>query len=97
MKTIIEQKSATAGHPLIEELKLEQGTIPTLDTRELFGSFWDEASPQECAGHTPLTPSKMSRLVQRDTILEDLERSQQDMDHEMQTSWEARLTLSALS
>ena len=81
MKTIIEQKSATAGHPSIEELKLEQGTI-------------------ECAGHTPLTSSKMSRLVQRDTIqgtLEDLERSQQDLDQEMRTSWEARLTLPALS
>jgi len=36
-------------------------------------------------------PSKMSRLVQRDTIcgtLDDLARGQQEMDDEMRTSWE---------
>lgn len=36
-------------------------------------------------------PSKMSRLVQRNTIqgtYEDLERAQQELDREMRTSWD---------
>lgn len=36
-------------------------------------------------------PSKMSRLVQRDTIcgtLDDLDRGQQELDDKMRTSWE---------
>ena len=38
-------------------------------------------------------PSKMSRLVQRDTIRgtpQDLDRSQEQLDAEMRTSWEAK-------
>ena len=37
------------------------------------------------------TPSKMSRLVQRNTICgtpEDLERGQQELDREMRIAWE---------
>ena len=99
MKTIIEQKSAIVGHPSIKELKQEHGTIPTVDTRELFGSSLDQPVPQECIDHNQLTPSQMSRLVQRDTIqgtLEDFERGQRDLDKEMRTSWETRLTLQAI-
>lgn len=39
-------------------------------------------------------PSKMSRLVQRDTICgtpDDLERGQRELDDEMRTAWENRL------
>jgi antitoxin (DNA-binding transcriptional repressor) of toxin-antitoxin stability system len=38
-------------------------------------------------------PSKMSRLIQRDTIHgtpEDLDRGQRDLDAEMRTSWEGK-------
>jgi prevent-host-death family protein len=38
-------------------------------------------------------PSKMSRLVPRDTIcgtLDDLARGQQELDDEMRTSWEKK-------
>ena len=60
MAQTIEQKYASSGHPLIEELKLAQGTIPTSDPRELFGDFWpgDEdiddflATLRDWRGHT---------------------------------------------
>ena len=40
---MIEQKHPTAGHPSIEKLKQEQGTIPTsADVRELFGGIWSD-------------------------------------------------------
>jgi hypothetical protein len=42
MAQTIEQKYASDGHPSIEELKLTQGTIPTVDARELRGDFWPE-------------------------------------------------------
>ena len=42
METTIEQKYATTGHPSIEELKLAQGTISTLDPHELFGGVWPD-------------------------------------------------------
>jgi antitoxin (DNA-binding transcriptional repressor) of toxin-antitoxin stability system len=38
-------------------------------------------------------PSKLSRLVQRDTIVgtpEDLERAQQELDAEMRASWDGK-------
>ncbi len=38
-------------------------------------------------------PSKMSRLVQRNTIVgtpEDLERAQQELDEEMRTMWDRK-------
>jgi hypothetical protein len=58
--TTIEQKYASAGHPSIEELKAAQGTIPTQDPRELFGSVWPDeediddflAALHEWRGHT---------------------------------------------
>ena len=60
MATTIEQKYAAAGHPSIEELKLEQGTIPTSDPRELFGGIWPDeeniddflSALHEWRGHT---------------------------------------------
>lgn len=59
MATTIERKYASAGHPSIEELKVAQGTIPTLNPRELFGSVWPDdediddflAALQEWRGH----------------------------------------------
>ncbi len=38
-------------------------------------------------------PSKLSRLVRRDTIagtFEDLERAQRELDDELRTSWESK-------
>ena len=38
-------------------------------------------------------PSKLSRLLQRDTIngtLEDLERAQQQLDEELRASWDSK-------
>jgi len=60
MAQTIEQKYASAGHPSIEDLKLAQSTIPTLDPRELIGDFWPEeeniddflAALREWRGHT---------------------------------------------
>ncbi|MBI3210961.1 MAG: hypothetical protein HYZ37_18915 [Candidatus Solibacter usitatus] len=60
MAQTIEQKYASGGHPSIEELKLAQGTIPTLDPRELVGDFWPEeeniddflSALREWRGHT---------------------------------------------
>ena len=60
MAETLEQKYASAGHPLIEELKQVQGTTPTSDPRELLGDFWPEeeniddflAALREWRGHT---------------------------------------------
>ena len=60
MGQTIEQKYASAGHPSIEELKLAQGTTPTLDPRELLSDFWPEeesiddflAALREWRGHS---------------------------------------------
>jgi hypothetical protein len=60
MGEMFEQKYASAGHPSIEELKLAQGTIPTVDARELRGDFWPEeeniddflTALREWRGHT---------------------------------------------
>lgn len=56
----IEHKYATNGHPSIEELKLAQGTIPTVDPHELFGGAWPDeeniddflAALNQWRGHT---------------------------------------------
>lgn len=42
MAEMIEQKYSSNGHPSIEELKAEQGTVPTADPRDLLGDFWPE-------------------------------------------------------
>jgi len=60
MAQTIEQKYASGGHPSIKELKLAQGTIPTVDARELRGDFWPEeeniddflTALREWRGHT---------------------------------------------
>jgi hypothetical protein len=60
MARMIEQKYAASGHPSIEELKLSQGTVPIVDTRELCGDFWPEEEDigdfltalREWRGHT---------------------------------------------
>jgi hypothetical protein len=41
------EKYAREGHPSIEELVAEQGTVFPADPRELLGDFWPEAESIE--------------------------------------------------
>ncbi len=42
MAETINHDYATSGHPTIEELKADQGTVATENPRDLMGNFWPE-------------------------------------------------------